>query len=226
MGGGLVLLRHRRRHQRRPLRRLQRRAAAAERRHGLQEAHRAAREARCRPNPQDEAALGGADQAALSATPSTGENFDQTQGAYTAKGKREARQASGVLGALPGAEPDEARRQRRDPDGPGLRPAGLNQLDKAVDAHGDRASTSRKETREPLRPARVLAYAAGQNRKGDLAEQTRRSSLTPKDRAQASSRPQIDQQKSQHRRQQHGRRQPQSGCTRRTAPLPFAAAPL
>ena len=66
----------------------------------------------------------------------TGENYDQTEQAYTAKGKAAAAPGRERVAALPDAQPDEARRpDRRHLMVQALRPAGLQHYAEAVKAH-------------------------------------------------------------------------------------------
>ena len=156
-------------------------------------------------NPQDQAALIGMTKLRFG-NASTGDNFNQTQGAYTAKGLAELRQASAAWQRYLATNPDKP-----DPSTANLMvqaygPAGLKQYDKAVTAM-EAVIDSRKETANLYAQLAILAAGAKQDRKADLAEQ-KALDLTPaKDRKQLKS--EIDLQKSQLTVQQPG--QSQSG---------------
>jgi hypothetical protein len=125
---------------------------------------------------------------------STGENFNQTQGAYTAKGLNELRQASGAWQhymALDPAKPDaDTANLMASAYGPG----GLKQYDKAVQAL-EIVIADHKESAALYAQLAILAAGAKQDRKSELSEQ-KAIALAPKDqRKQLKS--DIDLQKSQ-----------------------------
>lgn len=144
-------------------------------------------------NPQDAAALLGMTKLRFG-NASTGENFNQTQGAYTAKGLAELRLASAAWQRYLATNPDKP-----DPSTANLMvqaygPAGLKQYDKAVTSL-EAVIDSRKETANLYAQLAILAAAAKQDRKSELAEQ-KAIALAPKaDRKQLKS--EIDLQKSQ-----------------------------
>jgi len=157
----------------------------------------AAYERQLKVNPQSTAALIGM---------STGDNFNQTQGAYTAKGLAQLRQASAAWQRYLATNP-----AKPDPSTANLMvqaygPAGLKQYDKAVTAL-EAVIDSRKETANLYAQLAILSAAAKQDRKSTLAEQKALDLAPAKDRKQLKS--EIDLQKSQLTVQQPA--QPQSG---------------
>ena len=144
-------------------------------------------------NPQDAAALLGVTKLHFG-NASTGENFNQTQGAYTAKGLAQLSLASAAWQRYLATDP-----KKPDPSTANLMvqaygPAGLKQYDKAVTAM-EAVIDSRKETANLYAQLAILAAAAKQDRKATLAEE-KALALTPaKDRKQLKS--EIDLQKSQ-----------------------------
>jgi len=162
-------------------------------------------ERRIKVNPQDAASyLGLAKLHAENA--STGENFNQTQGAYTAKGLQELRLASAAWQRYLALKPPKP-----DVDGATVMttaygPSGLKQYANAVAAL-EIVIASRKETAALYAQLAILAAGANQTRKSTLSE-AKALALTPKaDRKQLKS--QIDLEKSQVTVQQPS--QPQSG---------------
>jgi tetratricopeptide (TPR) repeat protein len=153
----------------------------------------AAYERQLKVNPQNQAALIGMTKLRFG-NASTGENFNQTQGAFTAKGLAELRQASAAWQRYLATNPEKP-----DPGTANLMvqaygPAGLKQYDKAVTAM-EAVIDSRKETANLYAQLAILAAGAKQDRKADLAEQ-KALDLTPKaQRKQLKS--EIDLQKSQ-----------------------------
>ena len=112
---------------------------------------------------------------------STGDNYDAATNAYTASGRAELRQAAAGLGAPPRARARQARRPRREPDGPGLRhprPA------RRAPPPPRRSSPRSVPSAATFSQLAVFAYAAGQTRKGDLAR-SGALELTPKDEREA-----------------------------------------
>ena len=150
-------------------------------------------EARLKVNPQDPAALIGMTKLRV-ANASTGENYNQTQQAYTAKGLAELRQASAAwqryLATNPAKpDPDTANQMVQ-----AYGPLGLKQYDKAVTSM-EAVIASRKETANLYAQLAILASGAKQDRKSTLAE-AKALDLTPKaQRKQLKSA--IDLQKSQ-----------------------------
>jgi hypothetical protein len=144
-------------------------------------------------NPQDQAALIGMTKLRFG-NASTGENFNQTEGAYTAKGLAELRQASAAWQRYLATNPDKPDAGTANLMVQAYGPAGLKQYDKAVTAM-ETVIDSRKETANLYAQLAILAAGAKQDRKSELAEQ-KALDLTPKaDRKQLKS--EIDLQKSQ-----------------------------
>jgi hypothetical protein len=144
-------------------------------------------------NPQDQAALIGMTKLRFG-NASTGENFNQTEGAYTAKGLAELRQASAAWQRYLATNPAKPDAGTANLMVQAYGPAGLKQYDKAVTAM-ETVIDSRKETANLYAQLAILAAGAKQDRKSELAEQ-KALDLTPKaDRKQLKS--EIDLQKSQ-----------------------------
>jgi hypothetical protein len=125
----------------------------------------------------------------------TGENFNQTQNAYTAKGLNELRQASGswqrYLGLKP-AKPDVGTANLMVQ---AYGPSGLKNYPDAVTAMEMVIDNSGKETANLYAQLAILAAGAKQDRKSELAEQ-KAIDLAPKaQRKQLKS--EIDLEKSQ-----------------------------
>ena len=165
----------------------------------------AAYERQLKVNPQDTAALLGLTKLHFG-NASTGENFNQTQGAYTAKGLAELRLASAAWQRYLATNP-----AKPDPNTANLMvqtygPAGLKQYDQAVTAM-EAVIASRKETANLYAQLAILAAGAKQDRKATLAEAKAIALAPQKDRKQLKS--EIDLQKSQLNVQQPG--QSQSG---------------
>jgi hypothetical protein len=162
-------------------------------------------EQRIKVNPQDAAAYAGLAKLHFE-NAGTGENFNQTQNAYTAKGLQELRQASAswqrYLGLKP-AKPDVSAATIMTT---AYGPAGLKQYANAVAAL-EIVIADRKESASLYAQLAILAAGANQTRKSDLSEK-KALALAPKaDRKQLKS--QIDLEKSQVTVQQPG--QSQSG---------------
>jgi hypothetical protein len=160
---------------------------------------------RVKTNPQDAAAY--ASMAKLHfQNAGTGENFNQTQQAYTAKGLQELRQASSSWErylALKPAKPDvDAANIMSNAYGP----SGLKQYDKAVQAL-EMVIADRKESAALYAQLAILAAGANQTRKSDLSEKKALALSPAAQRKQLKS--EIDLQKSQITAQQPG--QAQSG---------------
>ncbi len=144
-------------------------------------------------NPQDQAALIGMTKLRFG-NASTGENFNQTEGAYTAKGLAELRQASAAWQRYLATNPEKPDAGTANLMVQAYGPAGLKQYDKAVTAM-ETVIDSRKDTANLYAQLAILAAGAKQDRKSELAEQ-KALDLTPKaDRKQLKS--EIDLQKSQ-----------------------------
>jgi hypothetical protein len=160
---------------------------------------------RLRANPKDQAALIGLTKLHFG-NASTGENFNQSQQAYTAKGLAELRQASAAWQRYLALDP-----KKPDPSAANVMtqaygPLGLKQYDKAVTSM-EIVIASRKETANLYAQLAILAAGAKQDRKSTLAE-TKALALTPKaQRKELKSA--IDLQKSQLNVEQPV--QPQSG---------------
>jgi tetratricopeptide (TPR) repeat protein len=156
-------------------------------------------------NPQNQAALIGMTKLRFG-NASTGENFNQTQGAFTAKGLAELRLASAAWQRYLATNPEKPDAGTANLMVQAYGPAGLKQYDKAVTAM-EAVIDSRKETANLYAQLAILAAGAKQDRKAELAEQ-KALELTPKaNRKQLKS--EIDLQKSQIGVQQAT--QPQSG---------------
>jgi hypothetical protein len=134
-------------------------------------------ESRLKANPQDAAALVGLTKLHFG-NASTGENFNQTQNAYTAKGLAELRRASASWQRYLATEP-----KKPDVGSANLMvqvygPAGLKQYDKAVSSM-EIVIANRKETANLYAQLAILASGAKQDRKSTLAEE-KALALTPK----------------------------------------------
>ena len=139
----------------------------------------AAYERQLQANPQDTAALIGLTKLHFG-NASTGENFNQTQNAYTEKGLAELRQASASWQRYLATNP-----KKPDPSTANLMvqvygPNGLKQYDQAVTAL-EAVIADRKETANLYAQLAILAAGAKQDRKSTLAED-KALALTPKDK--------------------------------------------
>jgi hypothetical protein len=162
-------------------------------------------EARLKVNPQDPAALIGMTKLRV-ANASTGENYNQTQQAYTAKGLAELRQASAAWQRYLATKPAKPDLDTANAMTQAYGPLGLKQYDKAVTSL-EMVIAGRKETANLYGQLAILASGAKQDRKSTLAE-AKALDLTPKaQRKQLKSA--IDLQKSQLGVEQPT--QPQSG---------------
>jgi tetratricopeptide (TPR) repeat protein len=137
----------------------------------------AAYEQQLKVNPQNEAALIGVTKLHFG-NASTGENFNQTQGAYTAKGLAELRLAAASWERYLATDP-----QKPDAGTANLMvqtygPNGIKQYDKAVSAM-EIVIANRKETANLYAQLAILASGAKQDRKSTLAEE-KALALTPK----------------------------------------------
>jgi tetratricopeptide (TPR) repeat protein len=137
----------------------------------------AAYERQLQANPQDTAALIGVTKLHFG-NASTGENFNQAQNAYTAKGLAELRQASASWQRYLATNP-----KKPDPSTANLMvqvygPNGLKQYPQAVTAL-EAVIADRKETANLYAQLAILASGAKQDRKSTLAEE-KAVALTPK----------------------------------------------
>jgi len=125
---------------------------------------------------------------------SSGENFNQTQQAYTAKGLSELRQASTAWDRYLALDPPKPDADAANLMANAYGPAGLKQYDKAVSAL-EIVIADRKESAALYAQLAILAAGAKQDRKSDLSEK-KAIALAPKaDRKQLKS--DIDLQKAQ-----------------------------
>jgi tetratricopeptide (TPR) repeat protein len=162
-------------------------------------------EQRIRANPQDQAALVGLTKVRFQAA-NTGENFNQTQQAFTAKGLQQLRDASSAWQRYLALDPKKPDVQTANLMVQAYGQAGLKQYDKAVQAL-EIVIDSRAESAGLYANLAVLASGANQTRKSELAEK-KAIALSPKaNRKQLKS--DIDLAKSQLTAQQPA--QPQSG---------------
>jgi tetratricopeptide (TPR) repeat protein len=163
-------------------------------------------EQRVRANPRDEAALVGLTKARFQVA-NSGENFNQTEQAFTAKGLQELRQASAAWDRYVALDPKKPDIQTANLMVQAYGQAGLKQYDKAVQAL-EMVIDAREESAGLYANLAVLAAGASQTRKSELAEK-KAIELAPKDqRKQLQSN--IDLAKSQLGVEQPGQ-QPQSG---------------
>jgi tetratricopeptide (TPR) repeat protein len=162
-------------------------------------------ERRVRVNPQDEAAFLSLAKLRYQVA-NTGENFNQTQQAFTAKGLQELRQASSAWERYLALDPKKPDVQTANLMVQAYGQAGLKQYDKAVQAL-EIVIDQRDASAGLYANLAVLASGANQTRKSDLAEK-KAIDLAPKaQRKQLKS--EIDLAKSQISVQQPG--QSQSG---------------
>jgi hypothetical protein len=162
-------------------------------------------EQRIKANPQDAAAYAAMAKLRFE-NAGTGENFNQTQQAYTEGGLQELRQASNAWQRYLALDPPKPDVDAANIMATAYGPAGLKQYDKAVQAL-EMVIAERKESAALYAQLAILAAGANQTRKADLAEQ-KALALSPKEqRKQLKS--QIDLQKSQISAQPAG--QSQSG---------------
>jgi hypothetical protein len=162
-------------------------------------------ERRVRTNPQDEAAFVSLAKLHFQIA-NTGENINQTQQAFTAKGLAQLRQASSAWGRYLALEPKKPDVQTANLMVQAYGQAGLKQYDKAVQAL-EIVIDQREPSAGLYANLAVLASGASQTRKSDLAEK-KAIDLAPKaQRKQLKS--DIDLAKTQIAAQQPA--QPQSG---------------
>jgi hypothetical protein len=161
---------------------------------------------RLRTNPQDAAAYAGLAKLRFQVA-NTGENYNQTQQAFTAKGLQQLRMASSAWQRYLALNPKKPDVQTANLMVQAYGQAGLKQYDKAVQAL-ELVMDNRTESSGLYANLAVLAAGAKQTRKSDLAE-TKAIALAPKaQRKQLKS--DIDLAKSQLTVQQPTQ-QPQSG---------------
>jgi hypothetical protein len=134
-------------------------------------------EARLKVNPQDPAALIGLTKLHFS-NASTGENYNQTQQAYTAKGLAELRAASAAWQRYLATKPAKPDVDTANAMTQAYGPLGLKQYDKAVSSL-EIVIADRKETANLYAQLAILASGAKQDRKSTLAEE-KALALTPK----------------------------------------------
>ena len=162
-------------------------------------------ERRVRTNPQDEAAFVSMAKLRFQVA-NTGENFNQTQQAFTTKGLQQLRQASSAWERYLALEPKKPDVQTANLMVQAYGQAGLKQYEKAVQAL-EIVIDQREESAGLYANLAVLASGASQTRKSELAEQ-KAIALAPKaQRKQLKS--DIDLAKTQISAQQPG--QSQSG---------------
>jgi tetratricopeptide (TPR) repeat protein len=132
---------------------------------------------RIRVNPRDEAALVGLTKVRFQAA-NTGQNFNQTQQAFTAKGLEQLRQASAAWQRYLALNPKKPDVQTANLMVQAYGQAGLKQYDKAVQAL-EIVIDNRAESAGLYANLAVLASGANQTRKSELAE-TKAIALAPK----------------------------------------------
>ena len=148
---------------------------------------------RLKANPQDAASMIGLTKLHF-ANASVGENYNQTQQAYTAKGLAELRLASAAWQRYLATNPAKPDADTANVMTQAYGPLGLKEYDKAVSAL-EIVIANRKETANLYAQLAILAAGAKQERKSTLAE-TKALALAPKaQRKQLKSA--IDLQKSQ-----------------------------
>jgi tetratricopeptide (TPR) repeat protein len=148
---------------------------------------------RVQANPQDQTALISLAQLHFQ-NAGTGENFNQTQQAYTAKGLTELRSASDAWQRYLALNPPKPNADAATVMATAYGPGGLKQYDKAVEAL-EIVIANRKPSAALYAQLAILAAGAKQDRKAELAEQ-KAIDLAPKaQRKQLKS--DIDLQKSQ-----------------------------
>jgi tetratricopeptide (TPR) repeat protein len=134
-------------------------------------------ETRIKTNPQDQAALVGLAKVRFQAA-NTGENINQTQQAFTAKGLQQLRQASSAWQRYLALDPKKPDVQTANLMVQAYGQAGLKQYDKAVQAL-EIVIDNRAESAGLYANLAVLASGANQTRKSELAE-TKAIALAPK----------------------------------------------
>jgi tetratricopeptide (TPR) repeat protein len=134
-------------------------------------------ERRVRTNPQDEAAFVSLAKLRFQVA-NTGENFNQTQQAFTTKGLQQLRQASSAWERYLALEPKKPDVQTANLMVQAYGQAGLKQYDKAVQAL-EIVIDQREESAGLYANLAVLASGASQTRKSELAEK-KAIALAPK----------------------------------------------
>jgi tetratricopeptide (TPR) repeat protein len=134
-------------------------------------------EQRIRTNPQDQASLVGLAKVRFQAA-NTGENFNQTQQAFTAKGLQQLRLSSAAWQRYLALEPKKPDVQTANLMVQAYGQAGLKQYDKAVQAL-EIVIDNRAESAGLYANLAVLASGANQTRKSELAEK-KAIALAPK----------------------------------------------
>jgi tetratricopeptide (TPR) repeat protein len=124
----------------------------------------------------------------------TGENYDQARGTFTAKGRVELAKAATAWKRYLALEPKKPDANIATLMARARGPDGLGRLPDAVEAQ-EIVLESQPPNANLYAQLAVLAYAAGQTRKGDLAAD-KAVSLTPKDQ-RADFKQQLDQAKAQ-----------------------------
>lgn len=135
-------------------------------------------EKRVRANPQDEAAFLGLAKVRFQVA-NTGENFNATQQAFTAKGLQQLRQSSAAWQRYLALDPKKPDVQTANLMVQAYGQGGLKQYDKAVQAL-EIVIDSRAESSGLYANLAVLASGANQTRKSELAEE-KAIALAPKD---------------------------------------------
>ena len=152
-----------------------------------------AAERRVRVNPKDEAGWASLARWRYQSA-GTGENYDQARGVFTAKGRVELAKAATAWKRYLALKPKKPDANVATLMARGLGPEGLGRLPEAVEAQ-EIVLESQPPNANLYAQLAVLAYAAGQTRKGDLAAD-KAVSLTPKDQ-RADFKQQLDQAKAQ-----------------------------
>jgi hypothetical protein len=134
-------------------------------------------EKRLQANPRDQAALIGVTKLHFG-NASTGENYNQAQQAYTAKGLQELRLASASWERYLALDPPKPDTGTANVMTQAYGPGGLKEFDKAVSSL-EIVIASRKETANLYAQLAILAAGAKQDRKSTLAEK-KALDLTPK----------------------------------------------
>jgi tetratricopeptide (TPR) repeat protein len=134
-------------------------------------------EKRLQANPRDQAALIGVTKLHFG-NASTGENYNQAQQAYTAKGLQELRLASASWERYLALDPPKPDTGAANVMTQAYGPGGLKEFDKAVSSL-EIVIASRKETANLYAQLAILAAGAKQDRKSTLAEK-KALDLTPK----------------------------------------------
>ena len=113
--------------------------------------------------------MGAARQVRASSSPGPTAGVDQNTGAFTAEGKRSLVAVERAWDRYVALEPDPPDDVAASFMVQAFSSAGLDKPEKAVRAHGDGHRRARRERSNLYSQLAVLAYQAGQTRKGDLA---------------------------------------------------------